>query len=65
MSYREEGIMPYIPELPRPFEQMANYNQSVYNIRAIHTAPAGLESTCLVFAYGLGKYSISYLNREV
>ena len=47
--------MPYIPELPRMFEAMINYNQSVYNIRKIHTAPAGLESTCLVLAYGLGK----------
>lgn len=27
-------------------------------IRAIRTAPTGLESTGLVFAYGLGKYEI-------
>ncbi|KAI0215006.1 ER membrane protein complex subunit 1 [Lamellibrachia satsuma] len=50
---REEGIMPYMPELPRPFEAIINYNQSVYKIHGIHTAPAGLESTCLVLCYGL------------
>ena len=53
---REEGIMPYMPELPRPFEAIINYNQSVYKIHGIHTAPAGLESTCLVLCYGLGRW---------
>ncbi len=51
---REEGLVPYIPELPRIYEATINYNQSVYRIRKIHTSPAGLESTCLVLAYGLG-----------
>jgi len=51
---REEGIMPYMPELPKPYEAIINYNQSVYKIQGIHTAPAGLESTCLVLCYGLG-----------
>ena len=46
--------MPYIPELPRAYDHMINYNQSVFNIRAIHSAPAGLESTSLVLCYGLG-----------
>ncbi|ELU06819.1 hypothetical protein CAPTEDRAFT_171523 [Capitella teleta] len=50
---REEGLLPYIPELPRPFEATINYNHSVYNIRGIHTVASGLESTCLVLAYGL------------
>ncbi len=27
-------------------------------IEGIHTAPAGLESTCLVLAYGLGKFRV-------
>ena len=53
--FREEGLLPYMPELPRPFEMQINYNQSVYNIRGIHTAAAGLESTSLVLCYGLGK----------
>ena len=52
---REEGIIPYIPELQMPTENVINYNQSVVNIRGIYTAPSGLESTCLVVTYGLGK----------
>ena len=54
LHHREEGIIPYQPELPTPFEALINYNQSVFNIRGVHTSPAGLESTSLVFAYGLG-----------
>lgn len=50
---REEGIIPYIPELPFPHENILNYNQSVTNIKGIYTTPSGLESTCLIFAYGL------------
>jgi hypothetical protein len=50
---REEGLVPYVPELPRPYDRIINYNQSVFNIRGIHTAPAGLESTSLVLCYGL------------
>lgn len=52
---REEGIIPYIPELQLSSEHVINYNQSVANIRGIYTAPSGLESTCLVVTYGLGK----------
>ena len=44
-----------MPELPRPFEATINYNQSVSKVRGIYTAPAGLESTCLVLVYGLGQ----------
>lgn len=51
---REEGIIPYIPELQLPSENVINYNQSVANVRGIHAAPSGLESTCLVVVYGLG-----------
>lgn len=51
---REEGIIPYIPELPLPHESVINYNQSIARISGIHTSPSGLESTCLVFIYGLG-----------
>ena len=51
-------MIPYIPELPRPFEAIINYNQSVLNVRGISTAPAGLESTSLVVCYGLGKYDV-------
>lgn len=50
---REEGIIPYIPELPLQPEAMINYNLSVARIAGIHTAPSGLESTCLAIVYGL------------
>lgn len=52
---REEGTIPYIPELPLSSESVINYNQSISRIKGIYTAPSGLESTCLVVAYGLGK----------
>lgn len=52
-EHREEGLIPYIPELPIMAEGIINYNQSVMHINGIHTASSALESTCLVFAYGL------------
>lgn len=52
---REEGTIPYIPELPLSSESVINYNQSIARLQGIYTAPSGLESTCLVVAYGLGK----------
>ena len=52
---REEGTIPYIPELPVSMENFINYNRSIFNVRGIHTAPAGLESTSLVFVYGIGE----------
>lgn len=52
---REEGVVPYIPELPLPNEAVINYNQSLSRIKGIHTSPSGLESTCLVLVHGLGK----------
>ncbi|XP_076472635.1 ER membrane protein complex subunit 1-like [Babylonia areolata] len=48
----EEGTIPYIPELPVSTENFINYNRSIFNVRGIHTAPAGLESTSLVLVYG-------------
>ncbi|XP_030373597.1 ER membrane protein complex subunit 1 isoform X2 [Scaptodrosophila lebanonensis] len=50
---REEGAIPYIPELPLPTENFINYNQTIARLRNIYTAPSGLESTCLVVATGL------------
>jgi hypothetical protein len=50
---REEGIIPYIPELVVQHENIINYNQTVARIKGIYTAPSGLESTCLALAYGL------------
>lgn len=53
---REENLIPYAPELPIRPEWFINYNQTVSQIRGIYTAPSGLESTCLVVAYGLDIY---------
>ncbi|KAK7866597.1 hypothetical protein R5R35_010431 [Gryllus longicercus] len=53
---REEGVIPYMPELPVPSESIINYNQTVQRVQGIHTAPSGLESTCLVLVYGLDLY---------
>ncbi|KAH8295371.1 hypothetical protein KR018_010415, partial [Drosophila ironensis] len=50
---REEGAVPYIPELPLPTDSYINYNQTIARLRNIFTAPSGLESTCLVVATGL------------
>ncbi|XP_054714162.1 ER membrane protein complex subunit 1-like [Uloborus diversus] len=52
-EHREEGLIPYIPELPVVSESIINYNQSVVRVQGIVTAPSGLESTCLLFVYGL------------
>lgn len=46
-------MIPYMPEIPLNFEFSLNYYNYVYNIRGIATSPSGLESTSLVFAYGL------------
>ncbi|XP_061538372.1 ER membrane protein complex subunit 1 [Phycodurus eques] len=53
---REENLIPYAPELIIRTEWFVNYNQTVSRVRGIYTAPSGLESTCLVVAYGLDIY---------
>lgn len=53
MEHREEGLIPYMPELPIPSESIINYDQTLMMVRGITTSPAHLESTSLVFAYGL------------
>ncbi|KAJ0177967.1 hypothetical protein K1T71_006840 [Dendrolimus kikuchii] len=50
---REEGLVPYAPELPLPSEAVINYNRTLHRINSIYTAPSGLESTSLVLATGL------------
>lgn len=59
---REEGTIPYVPEIPINMEAIVNYNKSVYGINGIHTGSAGLESTSLILAYGLGKKEIDFWN---
>lgn len=46
--FSEENLIPYAPELIIRTEWFINYNQTVSRVRGIHTAPSGLESTCLV-----------------
>ncbi|TSM04833.1 ER membrane protein complex subunit 1 [Bagarius yarrelli] len=53
---REENLIPYSPEMPIRTEWFINYNQTVSRVKGIYTAPSGLESTCLVVAYGLDIY---------
>ncbi|OON19957.1 hypothetical protein X801_04166 [Opisthorchis viverrini] len=49
----EEGVLPYTPVLPLSDQAVISYNQTIMGVRAIRTAATGLESTSLVFAYGL------------
>ncbi|XP_029634121.1 ER membrane protein complex subunit 1 [Octopus sinensis] len=52
-QHMEEGIIPYMPEIPINIEAIVNYNKSVYGISGIYTGSAGLESTSLILGYGL------------
>lgn len=52
----EEGLPPYTPELPLPAVNVVNYNQTLLNVAGVLSSPSGLESTCLVFVYGLDLY---------
>lgn len=58
---REEGVIPYMPEIPIHMDAIINYNQSVSRVLGIHTSPSGLESTCLVFVHGLGELAYLYI----
>ncbi|KAK9391907.1 ER membrane protein complex subunit 1 [Crotalus adamanteus] len=53
---REENLIPYSPDVQIHAERFINYNQTVSRMKGIYTAPSGLESTCLVVAYGLDIY---------
>lgn len=51
---RDEGVLPYMPELVLPLESIITYNHTLASIKDIHTSAATLESTSLVFVHGLG-----------
>ncbi|KAL0081975.1 hypothetical protein J3Q64DRAFT_1754353 [Phycomyces blakesleeanus] len=51
----EEGLMPYAP-IPDERRSFLSYNEQVAGINHIITSPALLESTSLVFAYGLDTF---------
>lgn len=52
MEHREEGLLPYAPELPIATDNIVNYNQTSMRVRSLRTWPAGLESTTLMLASG-------------
>ena len=37
------------------------YNRTVERVRDIHITPTGLESTCLMFAHGMGAFYYCHL----
>ncbi|XP_055958208.1 ER membrane protein complex subunit 1, partial [Patella vulgata] len=52
----EEGVIPYIPEIPIHTEAIINYNRTLSRVDGIYTGPAGLESTSLILTYGLDMF---------
>ncbi|THH17682.1 hypothetical protein EW146_g3182 [Bondarzewia mesenterica] len=50
---QEEFLFQYDPVIPDDSRRVLSHNYEVANIRRILTSPAQLESTSLVFAYGL------------
>ena len=53
MIFREEGLVPYMPEIPVPPELFLSYNHTIEKISNIYTVPAALESTSLILVTGL------------
>ncbi len=58
---REDGTLPYHPEIPLNPLSFLNYNRTVARIREIYATPSGLESTCLLFVCGLGERNTHYI----
>lgn len=50
---KEQGVVPYMMEIPIDTLSTITYNRTVNNIRNIVSSPALLESTVLVLSYGL------------
>jgi hypothetical protein len=48
-----EGVIPYMPELLYRASDILNQNNTILGLRGIQTAPTYLESTSLVFAWGV------------
>ncbi len=62
---REDGTLPYHPEISLNPLSFVNYNRTVARIRDIYATPSGLESTCLLFVCGLGEWCSLYTTRGV
>lgn len=52
-SHREEGLMPYNPEIALIPSLMLNYNKTIHRITGIYSSPSALESTSIVLVTGL------------
>jgi len=52
-SEKKEKLMQYHPHLPFINQKMISYNQTVSHVRGIVSSPTRLESTSLVFSYGV------------
>lgn len=48
----EEGLVAFSPYLPVNPTNMLTYNQTIFGLRGITVAPAKIESTCLMLAFG-------------
>jgi len=55
---REEGLIPYMAELPFDYKQVISYNRTIGGLRAITTSDTLLESTSVVFAYGIDLFYV-------
>jgi len=53
---KNEGVIPYMPELSFRFTEILNRNNTLFGLRGIQTAPASLESTSLVFSWGVDMF---------
>jgi len=51
-SDRDEGILPYEPQIRLQPAQTVNYYRTVGDVAAFHVGVSGIESTCVVFAIG-------------
>jgi len=49
---QEEGLVAFSPYLPVAPTQVLTYNKTIFGLRGITVAPAKIESTCLMLAYG-------------
>nr|XP_039250334.1 ER membrane protein complex subunit 1-like [Styela clava] len=52
-SHREEGLMPYVPDIQVHPAMLVNYNKTIHGITNIYSCPSALESTSIVLVTGL------------
>ncbi|MDP2434380.1 MAG: hypothetical protein Q8P67_01400, partial [archaeon] len=57
---RAEELFPYHPEISLPSRAMLSYNLTLHGLYHVATAPTSVESTTLVFAYGLDLFSTRF-----